>query len=425
MNSNFRNYYVLAFALTLLVAFVSVSVGKPEEQHPEELLDDPWTQEVPCRGKPEREGRGSIGDREFRVCFKFDEKLLQPGSEGSPPNPSDLYVTSYTKKGQHNLTNIDLVRVYPEDYPGLIIGTAGPIGSERGAGPLSSVMEFKIPIQITSQSRSGRYPIAMTITSGTDVGKQRIDFTLPVLNPENASVSVQKKPQAFIDCWAGSECSALELEVRNRLPYKLTISNISISSEDLLQNKPSANFDRDIDANSKPRDLNLVMQAKPITFRRVFSGFGRPKATVRIDFEDQYGRPLSTENIADLEVRPNVLIIAIFLILGAVIGTFIRIDLGRLQRAGIINRRERLVFAATTFASGIIICLIALFANIKLIVSTDQNSYSAWDPKVLFLTALVTTVTGLPILYAYLKLPRQEQPPSPPANGTDKAHTNI
>lgn len=425
MNYNFRNYFVPAFALTLLVSLVSVGFGQhPQEQHPEEFLDDPWTQEVPCREKPEREGRGSIGNRELRLCFKFEEKLLQPSSDGTP-NPSDLYISSYAKKGENNLSAMDLVRANPEDYPGLIIGKATPIGPERSAGPLSSVRQFKVPIQITTQSRSGRYPIAVTITSGADKADEKINFILPVLNPANPSILVQKKPQALIDCWAGAECSPLELEVRNKLPYKLTLSNISISSEDLLQNKPSGKFISDIEANSAPRDLNLIVQAKRITFRRVFSGFGRPKVTVRMDYEDQYGRPLSTETTADLELRPNVLIIAIFLILGAVIGTLVRIDLGRLQRAGIINRKEKMVFAATTFASGIIICLIALFANIKLIVWTDQNSYSAWDPKVLFLTALVATVTGLPILYAYLKLPRQEQPPSPTANGTDKTHTNV
>jgi hypothetical protein len=61
-----------------------------------------------------------------------------------------------------------------------------------------------------------------------------------------------------------------------------------------------------------------------------------------------------------------------------------------------------------------------LFANIKLIVLTDQNSYSAWDPKVLFLTALLATVSGLPILYAYLKIPRQTPATAPPP--TDDPH---
>lgn len=169
-------------------------------------------------------------------------------------------------------------------------------------------------------------------------------------------------------------------------------------------------------------DLNIVLKAKPITLSRIFRGFGRPEVTARIDYEDEYGRALSTQTMVDLNIRPNILVIGIFLVLGAAIGTLVRIDLGRLQRAGVISKKERAVFAATTFASGIIVCLIALFANIKLVVSSD--SYSAWDPKVLFLTALVATVTGLPILYAYLKLPRPTEPAPPNLGQPGPTNTN-
>jgi hypothetical protein len=143
-----------------------------------------------------------------------------------------------------------------------------------------------------------------------------------------------------------------------------------------------------------------------MTFARVFSGFGKPQLTIKIDYKDDYNRVLHSQANMGFQIRPNILVLAIILVLGAVVGTLVRIDLGRLQKAGVISRRERLVFAATTFASGILVCLIALFANIKLVVLNDQNSYSAWDPKVLFFTALIATVSGLPILYAYLKVPR-------------------
>jgi hypothetical protein len=321
------------------------------------------------------------------------------------PNHSDLRIISYAKKGQPNLTKIEVLQLYPEQYPGLIIGDVTPLGPDRSS-TLSSLRGFTVPIQVTNQSRSERYPLAFAITSGTDSSTQNVGFSLPILAPQNPSLVVEKKPHTLVDCWAGSDCSELELEAQNKLPYKITIKNISISSEDLLYNKPTEGYLNEIKTNSPPIDLNVLMKAKPITFRRVFSGFGTPQIKMRIDYEDEYGRPLSTDLTTDLQIRPNVLVIAIFLILGAVVGTFVRIDLGKLERAGVISRRQRIVFFITTFASGIVVCLVALFANIKVIVWTDQNSYSAWDPKVLFLTALVATVSGLPILYAYLKLPR-------------------
>ena len=393
--------YSFTMAMLVLVSLTSAALGQQEFQL-EESHEEAWVAEVPCRGNANTEGRGWIADREIRLCFKFQENLLQPTSEGGT-NYSELQIVSYMKNGGSNLSDIDLVPLFPQDHPGIIIGKPDPVGYERKL-TLSTMRTFKVSVQVTKEARSKRYPITAAVTSGPAV--EKIDFSLPILAPGNGPIEVVKKAGALVDCWTGSDCSPLEMVVRNKLPYKVTISNISISSEDLLQNKPVAEYVKDINNNASPVDLSVAMKAKSITFRRLFSGFGTPQVMMRIDYKDEFGRPFFTETTADLQIRPNVLVISILLILGAIIGTFVRIDLGRLQRAGIITARQRILFAVTTFVSGIIVCLIALFANIKVIVWSDQNSYSAWDPKVLFLTALVTTVSGLPILYAYLKLPR-------------------
>ncbi len=402
--------YVFCFVLILLSA-IQTTFG--QELHPDELQEEPWVSEVVCRGDEKKERRGFIGDREFRFCFLFSEDKLQPALEGTA-NYSDLYITSYTKKGGPNLTSIDIVRLFPEEHPGLIIGEANPLGPERSSS-LSSARFFKVHLQVTNQVRSGRYPLALKITSGPQTAEQKVDFSLPVLALNSPSIVVKPKRHSVVDCWAGSDCSSLELEVQNKLPYKVKITNISVSSGDLLQNQPSGDYAKEFDGNSPPRDMALVMTAKPVTFRRVFGGFGTPQLSLRIDYKDEYGRSMSTETPADLEIRPNILVIFLFLILGAVIGTFVRVDLAKLQRAGLITKTQRVVFVITTFVSGIVVCLIALFANIKIVVWSDDNSYSAWDPKVLFLTALIATVSGLPILYAYLKLPR---PADAPASNT-------
>lgn len=389
-------------ALLLLVSLTTVARGADEFQI-DGLNDDPWVQEVVCRGDANREARGWIGNNEIRLCFQFNEKMLQPTSGGAT-NYSEMFVITYMKKGASSLTNFNIVPVSPEDNPGLIIGKTEPAGPERSSA-LSTARAYKVSIEITRDASSKKYPIAAALTT-TGTAEQRINFRLPILAPNTALIEVERKPGAPVDCWAGSDCSPLELVVRNKLPYKITISNISISSDDLLQNKPNGEYAGEIANSLSPYDLSVSMKAKPITFKRVFSGFGAPQVTMRIDYKDEFGRPMFTQTTTDLQIRPNLLVIAILVILGAVIGTFIRIDLGRLERKGLITRPQRIVFALTTFASGIVVCLIALFANIKLIVLTDQNSYSAWEPKVLFLTALVATVSGLPILYAYLKLPR-------------------
>jgi len=392
-------------ALLLLLSLTSVALGQKEFQI-EGLPNEPWVSEVICQEN--RRAVGWIGDHAILLCFKFEESMLQPPPDGTNSH-IEVLIISYMKKGVRNLTALDIVAVSPEDNPGLIIEKAEPQGPERSS-TLSSARVFRVPIQITKQARSKKYPITALVTSGT--AKQSISFSLPILAPETAQIEVEKKPNALVDCWTGSNCSPLELVIRNKLPYKLTISNISITSEDLLYKETNGEYPREI-SNSSPFDLPVPIKAKPITLSRVFSGFGAPQATITIEYKDEFGRPIFTKTTADLQIRPNVLIIAALLILGAAFGTFARRDLRGLERKRIITRGQRIRVAATTFATGIVVCIIALFANIKLIVWSDQNSYSAWEPKVLFFTAVVATVNGLPILYAYLKLQRQSKETSP------------
>jgi hypothetical protein len=409
MKNRYCKHLLLSFIIVLL-SITATSAQQTNEQHPEDFTDEPWVGEVICKANAKAD---YIDGREFRLCFEFDVHMLQPTSVGAT-NPSELRILSYTKKGQGNLTGITIQRLLPDEYPGLSISSVTAAGPER-VSELSSMRAFKTNIYVNNLARSALYPLTLKIESGSAVGEYGIELKLPLLAPGTPLLEVKNKQQPSIDCWSGSDCSTLELEARNTSPYKVKALNISVSSDDLLESKPKDDPLFELDKNSNPHDLNLVMKAKSIALRRVFSGFGRPKITMRIDYEDEFHRPLSTVTNASLEIKPNLLVIGIFLVLGAVVGTFVRIDLGRLERAGVISRRQRVFVAVSTFVSGLIVCLIALFANIKIIVLSDENSYSAWDPKVLFLTALVATVSGLPILYAYLKLPRAQTAPPPPA----------
>lgn len=413
--------WILRFIFALLLTHTPMILAQ-EEKHPDEQQDDPWVADVPCRGT-EREGRGYINDHLFILCFKFDEKELQPKAGGSPSS-TDLRITSYTNRTNKNLTSIEINVYHAEEHPGLIVEPPVALGPERTTGGLSSMREFKSHLSISGQARSDRYPLTVKITS-PDGSAEKFDFSLPVLAASADAVSFEKGSQKAVSCWAGSDCTALKFVLLNKLPYKLEIANVSVSSDDLLEDKPAALSNKSLEVGASPTDVSMVLKAKPMTLSRVFSGFGQTTPpTLRIDYKDQYGRNLFSQTDLDLQIKPNLIVLAIFLLLGAVVGTIVRIDLGRLQRAGVITRKQRAIFAATTFGTGILVCLIALFANIKLVVLNDQN-YSAWDPKVLFLTALIATVSGIPILYAFLKLPPQKpEQTSPTEAGHEAADTN-
>lgn len=394
--------FIILLSLALLLRPVVAPAQNQSEIHPDDHVEADWVDEVPC--SKESQGLGFIKEHEFRLCFKFNANELQP-KPGGITNWPTLHFESYTKRTNKNLTGIDLKVDHDDDHRGLIIEKVEAIGPERKFGRLSSIQEFSTKIGIRSEAQSDDYPLSLSITSGDETGDRKIEIRLPLLVPAKHSIVVQKSTPTEIDCWAGSKCTDLQLHFENTLPYKLTIANVTINSDDLLEPQPAAIETNSIEANSE-NDIIISLKAKPMTFTRVFSGFGKPQLRIKIDYKDDYNRVLRTQSEMGFQIRPNLLILAIFLVLGAAVGTLVRIDLGRLQKAGVISRRQRVIFAATTFASGILVCLIALFANIKLVVLNDQNSYSAWDPKVLFFTALIATVSGLPILYAYLKVPR-------------------
>jgi hypothetical protein len=247
------------------------------------------------------------------------------------------------------------------------------------------------------------------------IGKEdlRESYDLPIGTQGEGWVDIVNEYQKPVTCWSSwraSDCEETTLTLINKLKYPLDIESIDVaSSSSALVADQSLKYSMRLPNNPSPQKFTMTPRSQPISWQSVFGGFGKsPRLFLTIRFKDHYERKPYSKAVLDLESKPNFVVLAFFLLLGAVVGTIVRIDLGRLQKAGLITRKQKFVFAATTFASGVLVCLVALFANVKLIVF--NGDYSAYDPKVLFLTALVATISGLPILYALLKLPGQPEP---------------
>ena len=399
----------LLFGISLLLFLSAIQPVFAQELNLENYQPEPWVKEVPC--KPGEQLTDFIGDREFRLCVTFSGDKLQPSHDGTP-NVSYIYITSYARKGRGNLTALDVARTHPEGYPGLILGAAVTDGPEQ-PGNLSCARRFKVRVEVTNQVKSAKYPIGVLMTAGTESTKDRVEFNLPILVPSSASVGVKLKDKSLVDCWAGSKCSPLKLELQNKLPYKVSIEKISVTSED-LEDEPIGNYR--IEIQNSLRDLNLELMAKPLGLARVFRGFGPPELEFRIDYKDEFGRSFSSDwQKSNFEIRPNLPMIGLFLIVGAGVGTFLRLDPGKLQRRNLTTARKRRGFIATTFATGIFVCILALLIDIKIVLLSDKSSLSPWDPKMLLLTALLATLGGLPLIYAYFKIPQPtEAPPQNP-----------
>jgi hypothetical protein len=381
--------------LLMLLGFAPLGI---KAQSPDEVEQPAWFSEVPCKADLLKR---VVINSDVIVCLQYDEKQLQLRPGG---HIADLVITSYTAKGSLNPEIKDVSVLDPGHFSGLIVGLNS--GPRSRSGRLTSQSEYSYDLRIGNDIRPDIYDL--TLTSAQADRTDKVKFKLPFWRAEGEWIDLTRDSQKSLSCWSGNQCSPLKLFLLNKLPYKLTISKVSIISDpaDLLEDHPQSTTPQSIDAVPSDQEVDLLLKAKTVSFTRAFSGFGKfPRATMLLTYRDDLGRELTKRVELDLEVKPNLLLLIITLLLGAIVGTVVRIDLRRLQKAGLITRRQKFVFAGTTFATGVIVCLIALFANLKFTVFDAQSPYSTWDPKILFLMGLVGTIGGIPILYSLLKLP--------------------
>jgi hypothetical protein len=366
----------------------------------------PWLGQVTCKDDKERQIAGLAGEHEFRICFQVPEEKLYPRQDEEVS--LDLVIKIYAAKEAKNL---GLTTVTEERHdPNLIIEpqSGDPQLEQHG---LAFWKTYKYRLRINN----GLKPRLRRLKINGVIGNETLseDYDLPIGAQGEGWVDIVNESQKPVTCWFGwrdSYCEETTLSLTNKLDYSLDIESVDLASDSpALVAGQSLTESMTLPDRPSPQTFKMTPRSQPISWQSIFSGFGKsPQLLLTIKFKDHYKRETYSKVRLDLQVKPDYAVLAIFLILGAVVGTIIRIDLGKLQRAGVITRKQKAVFAASTFATGALVCLILLFADVKLIAF--NGDYSARDPKVLFFTALVATVSGLPILYALLKLPRQPKP---------------
>ena len=355
----------------------------------------PWMAKAPCKDTPERNAILSLGGHEFILCYDFAEKEL------TPSHYVKLTITSYAPKGAPKLDIINFGVAAPALQPGVIV--EGPSGPHEHHTELTSQTSYRYSLHLEQNLKPEPYQMKLVVSQNSD--SESLYFYMPMGAGNGDWLEPAKGSQKWLECWSGHVCDALTVTFLNKLPYNIRITQISATSEpsDLLIPHASPS-PQELKKGLSPQPVSITLEAKSISFFRALRGLKVPKAFLNISYQDQYAREFFQQVEIGLEVRPHIILLVVTLVLGAVAGTIVRFDVGRLEKAGIISKKQRRLFAATTLVAGIFVCLIALFADLKLVVFADQSTYSAWDPKMLFLTSLIGTVGGIPILYGLLKL---------------------
>jgi hypothetical protein len=418
MNSNSRLTLLLLLAGVLLSISARTIKG---QQFPQAA--PAWDDEVPCRKDPLKRVDQTFANNYVALCLDYDEKQLQPNPKGDP-HDVNLTITSYTARGGKNpvVKNIEL-----RDSAGQLGLHFGGIKEQpQGNVPFkehSSSRTFLSQINITREATPREYHVKLTLVLNLE--SKTVEFDLPVVTQGDWLELKLTKPQVpSISCWTGSDCDNLKLKMTNKLPWNVTIVSVGTADSDDLVEVRVLNPDQKKIANDySVHDLDLTIHAKDISWTRVFAGFSKaPQFQALIKYEDDYGRRFEQPVDVDLQIRPNLFILTLTVLLGVAFGTIIRVDLLKLEKAGYIKRKQTIIFACTTIGAGILVSIIALLANLKLVVFENQSTYSSWDPKVLFFTGLVGTIGGIPLLYARLKLP-QVAVPTPSPLGTTGEHS--
>jgi hypothetical protein len=398
--------YFLGVSVLILVCAASA--------HAQDSPDQSWIEKVPCREKEKRQSPYTAGGKYYIICYEFNDHELTPSPQGTRFVP--LTITAYGPPGNPSLPIEGLDVADPRRQPGLIIGK--PSDPNNMQTTLMSQTSYRYSIALDNQVKPEPYQMQLRIAGD----RTPVYFDLPMGAPGGEWLEFTKESQKSLECWSGYPCSEVTLTFVNKLPYDLQISEVSANSEpgDLLQSNVAAT-PQQLRTGLSPQPVLVKLQAKPISIYRAFSGLKIPRALLNIRYNDTHGREFFKQVPLDLELRPNIMVLAVMLLLGAFAGTLLRIDLGRLQKAGYISRRQKLGWALATGGTGVLVCLIALFANLKVVVFADQSTYSTWDPRMLFLTSLIGTMGGIPILYALLRLPNKTDVPEEKKPAPDRA----
>lgn len=378
-----------------------------------------WLDEVPCTKNNQPSVGQAFDGGSAVLCLEYDAKQLR-----ADPNQErrevPLTITGYTAK---NVGPLEILQVSlrSSSQRGLEFQSQGP-GTPAPCPPNCSCRTFKYLVNIiTREVRSDDYHTKVNLQLGKEI--QYPEFDLPIAAPGDW-LELESHSGSAISCWTGSDCSNLRLKLINKLPWEVNILGIEANNQEGLVEdlaKFNQQEQRTIPVDNVPHNIDVKVSAKSLSWSGVFAGFGKaPRADLLVRYQAR-GHTFEKTVPVNLQIKPNFLILVITVLLGVFFGTIIRIDLRRLEKSGLINRRQLIAFACTTISTGIFVSLVALLANIKLVAFEEERIYSSWDPRVLFLTGLIGTIGGIPLIYGLLKLPKVETPKPPESSPPEKA----
>lgn len=205
----------------------------------------------------------------------------------------------------------------------------------------------------------------------------------------------------------------LKLPVRNEFSsYAIYVKELTVSSvpEGIVTGKT----DREVEIPAgQTREVPIELKVLSPDTLDLIKGFSQePELEVQVKYQDKYGRtgPHLKDSVA-IKVIPNNAVLFSAILIGVVVGTFVRFYLEFLARRRKLRRREVLKFVLYTAVFGLIVAAVALAGQVE-IKALDKPMGSYDKPLAMFIIGLAAAIGGVQLIVAWYNSlrPKEEHP---------------
>lgn len=268
-------------------------------------------------------------------------------------------------------------------------------------------------VRVADDAKNQSYRVKMTVRyPGKPVSVKYFDLDIGAITPDKGRVTVEKLQHSPLVCKTGVE-QQFNLTLKNESGYPVTITEVSLSSE------PSGLVSRQVSrppgpiARSQTGDVPVSVVLNSPDLVDLIKGFSEdPTLVVKVKYQDTLGREVpDLKQPIPIKIIPNNLILGTAIVIGVLVGTFVRFYLEFLARKRKLKRGERLKFVLYTTVFGLIVAAIALAGQLE-IRALDHTMGSYDKPLVMFIVGLIAAIGGIQLIVAWYNSlrPREKNP---------------
>lgn len=363
----------------------------------------------------------------FNIDFEYNEEDAWAGNNNLEVR---VTVTTIEKK------NLKFLGFELDDSSRTVIQRAERL-SENSSNDGLLKTEYRCIFAINEQVIPQTYNVRLRFEPPDKIGHPGNEEYADIIVPFGLNVGVRsggllkffdgpEDKLGVVPCTTGDR-KDFYLPLINRFPrYVVNIEKIEVTSSPggLIRSIVSSDPPGQVSGNTisfdqEPMSIESA-QRKPITislemagmsFNRLTNGFfvDPQKLEIAFTYSDGHGRRISDLiRRVDLRVQPSFLVLSLSILLGAAIGTVIKLVVARTEKGKAITKSLVLI----TLVAGVVVSFIVWIGKVQVFVWDLRGSYD--NPLIICFIGLAAAMIGPALLESAIN--RAPKPPSPPAS---------